>query len=112
MSAKGHKRANHRGPKSNFVRFGPKAEPRYFPGMTYWTDKPADFTTAAHFSVSSATSLPNSAGDIGIGVPPSSAKRAFIFGSANAAATALFSVSTTFGEIPFGPAMPYQTLAS
>jgi hypothetical protein len=32
----------------------------------------ANFTTFAHFSVSSATSLPNSADDIGIGMPPRS----------------------------------------
>jgi hypothetical protein len=52
------------------------SEPRYFPGMTYWTDKPADFTTTTHFSVSSATSLPNSAGNIGLNQsnePPSTA---------------------------------------
>jgi hypothetical protein len=36
------------------------------------TEMFANFTTFAHFSVSSATSLPNSAGLIGIGIPPSS----------------------------------------
>ncbi len=73
---------------------------------------PADRTTAPHFSVSSVTNLPNSAGDIGIGSPPSSAMRAFIFGSLSAAVNARFSVSTTSGGVPFGAATPYQTLAS
>jgi hypothetical protein len=36
------------------------------------TFKPADFTTLAHFAVSSVTSLPNSAALIGIGSPPRS----------------------------------------
>ena len=44
--------------------------------------------TLPHFSVSSATSSPNSAGVIGMGSPPSSAKRACNFGSANIAFTA------------------------
>jgi hypothetical protein len=44
--------------------------------------------TLAHFSVSSATSFPNSAGVIGMGSPPSSARRACNFGSANTAFTA------------------------
>ena len=49
---------------------------------------------------------------IGIGVPPSSAMRACIFGSAKAATSALFSTSIASGGVPFGAAMPYQTLAS
>jgi hypothetical protein len=72
----------------------------------------ANFTTLAHFSVSSANSLPNSAGDMGIGVAPSSVMRAFIFGSASAAPTALLRVSTISGGVPLGAEMPYQTLAS
>src|SRR6516164_8858131 len=39
--------------------------------------------TFAHFSVSSATNFPNSAGVIGMGSPASSARRACNFGSAN-----------------------------
>src|SRR5215471_772235 len=45
----------------------------------------ADRITLAHFSVSSAMSLPKSAGDIGIGTPPRSASRALIVGSARPA---------------------------
>ena len=70
------------------------------------TEMPADYTTTPHFSVSSASSLPNSAGDIGIGVPPSSAMRACIFGSASAAVTALLSTSIASGGVPFGAEMP------
>jgi hypothetical protein len=44
--------------------------------------------TLPHFSVSSATSLPNSVGVIGMGSPPSSARRACNLGSANTAFTA------------------------
>src|SRR4030088_2192060 len=40
------------------------------------TDTPANSTTLRHFSVSSAISLPNSGGVIGIGWPPSSASLA------------------------------------
>jgi hypothetical protein len=41
--------------------------------------------TLAHFLVSSAMSLPKSAGEPGSTVPPSSASRAFSFGSARPA---------------------------
>src|SRR5262245_4209204 len=44
--------------------------------------------TLPHFSVSSATSFPNSAGVIGMGSPASSATRVCNFGSANTAFTA------------------------
>jgi hypothetical protein len=46
---------------------------------------PESLTTLAHFSVSLAKSLAKSAGEPGSGVPPSSAIRAFILGSAKAA---------------------------
>src|SRR6202023_1025956 len=52
---------------------------------------PENFTTFAHFSVSATTRLPNSAGVIGIGAPPSSAKRACNLGSARTAFTARLS---------------------
>ena len=45
------------------------------------TDTPANSTTLRHFSVSSTINLPNSAGVIGFGMPPSSANRATSFGS-------------------------------
>jgi hypothetical protein len=46
---------------------------------------PANFTTLAHFSVSSTISLPKSAGEPTSGVPPRSASRASILGSARPA---------------------------
>src|SRR6266550_6868872 len=54
---------------------------RRFPDHS--TLMPANFTTLAHFSVSSAMSLPKSAGVVGTGTPPSSLNRAFILGSAS-----------------------------
>src|SRR6476659_2978938 len=45
--------------------------------------------TLAHFSVSSAMSVANAAGVIGMGAPPRSANRAFILGSASPALTSL-----------------------
>jgi len=54
-------------------------------------------------------SLPNPAGVIGIGSPPSSRKRATNLGFASTALTALLSFSTTSGGAPLGVQMPYQT---
>src|ERR1043166_5883442 len=68
----------------------------------------ANLTTLAHFAVSSTRSLPNSSADIGIGVPPSWTTRSCILGSASAAFTALFRVSTTSAGLPFGPELPYH----
>src|SRR6476619_6446707 len=50
--------------------------------------------TLPHFSVSSAISLPNWAGDPGSGAPPRSASRDFILGSARAALISLLSLTT------------------
>jgi hypothetical protein len=47
--------------------------------------------TLAHFSVSAAMSLPNSAGVIGIEPPPRSASRSLIVGSASPALISLLS---------------------
>src|SRR5262249_28086010 len=47
--------------------------------------------TLAHFAVSSAMSVPKAAGVSANAVPPKSAKRALIFGSASAAAISLLS---------------------
>src|SRR6516162_1055713 len=68
--------------------------------------------TLAHFSVSSAMSLPKSAGDIGIGTPPRSASRALIVGSARPALIASLSLSTISAGVFLGTPMPYQKLAS
>src|SRR5215475_3080641 len=78
----------------------------------YSTDRLAAFTTLAHFAVSSARNLPNSAGDMVIGMPPRSASFAFIFGLASAAAIDLFRISTTSAGVPLGAEMPYQGAAS
>src|SRR5262249_21908674 len=55
---------------------------------------PADLITLPHFSVSSATNCPNWTGVIGIGTPPSSAKRPITLGSVSTALISLFSFST------------------
>src|SRR5215831_3019096 len=87
--------------------------------MEYWHGvrdqsgfAPENFTTFAHFSVSSAMNLPNSAGDIGIGRPPRSASRALIVGSARPALIASLSLSTISAGVFLGTPTPYQKLAS
>src|ERR1019366_3056335 len=69
-------------------------------------------TTFAHFSVSSAMNLPNSVGVIRIGVPPRSAKRCFIRGSARPALISWLSRSTISGGVFLGAPSPYHALAS
>src|SRR5262249_52185605 len=68
--------------------------------------------TLPHFSVSSAISLPNWAGDPGSGVPPRSARRAFVLGSSRAALTSLLSWSTISAGVAFSTPRPYQSLPS
>src|SRR2546429_6525668 len=68
--------------------------------------------TFAHFSISSARTLLNSAGEPVTGAPPVSAMRAFIWGSAKAALTALFRVSMTSVEVLLGAPRPVTALAS
>src|SRR5262249_20269705 len=55
---------------------------------------PENLTTLAHFAVSSAMSLPKSAGESASTSPPRSASRAFIVGSARPALISLLSFST------------------
>src|SRR4051794_29672138 len=62
--------------------------------------------TFAHFSISSARMLLNSAGEPVTGAPPVSTMRAFICGSANAALTVLFRISTTSAEVALGAPRP------
>src|SRR5215475_4584401 len=69
-------------------------------------------TTLPHFSVSSAMSLPKSAGEPAIAMPPSPTKRAFIVASARPALTSLFNFSTISAGVFLGAPMPYQELAS
>src|SRR5262249_21100427 len=73
---------------------------------------PENLTTLAHFSVSSAISLPKSAGEPASTVPPRSASLAFILGSARAALTSVLSLSTISAGVAFGAPRPYQELAS
>jgi hypothetical protein len=86
-----------------FMRLNPLAPPRVEarPGNSPFAERgvrnsgsglprqsglmPANLTTLAHFSVSAAMSLPKSAGEPASTVPPSSASRALILGSASAA---------------------------
>src|SRR5262245_48297366 len=73
---------------------------------------PTDLITLAHFSVSSAMSLPKSAGETTSGVPPKSASRACILGSARPALISLLSLSTMSSGVFLGMPTPYQLLAS
>src|SRR5262245_34873505 len=68
--------------------------------------------TFPHFSVSSAISLEKSVGEPARDVPPRSANRAFILGSATAVISSLLSLDTMSVGVPFGAAMPHQLLAS
>src|SRR5262245_6207634 len=68
--------------------------------------------TLAHFSVSSAMSLPNSDGVSASGVPPKSAKRALILGSARAAVISLLSLSMISAGVFLGAPTPSQSPAS
>src|SRR5262249_3091930 len=73
---------------------------------------PANFTTLADFSVSSAMNFPKSAGEPGRAVAPNSASRAFILGSARAALISLLSLSTISTGVFFGAPTPVQKLDS
>src|SRR5262249_26089557 len=68
--------------------------------------------TLAHFSVSSTMNFPNSAGEPTTGVPPTSASRALILGSARPALISLLSFSTISTGVAFGAPTPNQALAS
>src|SRR5262245_31553127 len=66
----------------------------------------------AHFSVSSAISLPKSADDWGSAVAPSSVRRALMLGCARPALISLFSLSMISVDVFLGTATPFQVLAS
>src|SRR5262245_8987065 len=68
--------------------------------------------TLPHFSVSSAMNLPKSLGAPGSTVPPRSARRAFILGSASPALISRLTFSTISAGVAFGAPMPCQLLAS
>src|SRR5262249_30535217 len=73
---------------------------------------PADLITLAHLSVSSAMSLPKSAGEPGSTVPPKSASRALILESAKPALISLLSLSTISAGVFFGAPTPVQKIDS
>src|SRR5215470_1445796 len=68
---------------------------------------PVKLTTLPHFSVSSAISLPKSAGEPASTVPPRSASRAFMLGLARPALISLLSLSTISTGVFFWRADPY-----
>src|SRR5579871_6428270 len=78
----------------------------------YSIDAPENRTAFAHFSVSDAITLPKSAGVPVIGMPPRSASRSFILGSASASLTVLLIFSMILAGVPLGAPMPNQALAS
>src|ERR1022692_1642324 len=67
---------------------------------------PENLTTLAHFSVSSAMSLPKSVGEPGSTVPPRSSSRPLILGSARAALISLLSFSMISAGVFFGTPTP------
>src|SRR5207248_2779513 len=73
---------------------------------------PENFTTLAHFSVSSAMNFPKSAGEPEIAVAPNSEIRALILGSARAALISLLSLSTIPAGVFLGAPTPIQGLIS
>src|SRR5262245_27174438 len=73
---------------------------------------PANFTTLPHFSVSSAMSLPKSAGEPGSAAAPNPASRAFIWESARPALISLLSFSTISAGVFLGAPRPSQRLVS
>src|SRR6202040_3906612 len=71
---------------------------------------PTNFTTLPHFSVSSAMSLPKSAGEPASTVPPRAASRALSLGSARPALISLLSFATISAGVFLGAPRPYQLL--
>src|SRR5262249_60257489 len=68
--------------------------------------------TLPHFSVSSPMNLPNSFGEVGNAVAPSSAIRALILGSPSAALISVLSLWMISAGVSFGAPRPPQALAS
>src|SRR5262249_50222186 len=72
---------------------------------------PENLTTLPHLSISSATSFPKSAGEPGMTVPPSSARRALTAASAQPAFILVLSLSRMWLGVFLGAAMQYHALA-
>src|SRR5262249_36639165 len=85
---------------------------RYGMSLAHCSSMLAARITLPHFSVSSPINLPKSAGVVGIGVPPKSSIRAFIFGSTRALLVSLLSFSTMSAGVFLGAPMPHQPLPS
>src|SRR3954471_19618371 len=68
--------------------------------------------TLPHFSVSSATNFPNSAGEATNGVASASASRALMFGSARPALISLFSLLMMSTGVCLGALTPNHELIS
>src|SRR5215510_951335 len=68
--------------------------------------------TLPHLSVSSAINLPKSPGESASTVPPRSARRTFMLGSARAALISLLSLSTISVGVFLGAPTPYHWLDS
>src|SRR5213592_767080 len=73
---------------------------------------PEETTTFAHFAVSAAMTLPKSCGVPAIGLPPSSARRASILGSARARFVSALTFSMISAGVPLGIPMPNHAVAS
>src|SRR5262249_50149310 len=73
---------------------------------------PENLTTLPHLSISSAASFPKSAGEPGMTVPPSSARRALTAASAKPAFISVLSLSRMWLGVFLGASMPYHALAS
>jgi len=73
---------------------------------------PANLITLAHFSVSSAASLSSSAGEPASTMPPTSASRALMSGSARPALTCPLSLSMISIGVLLGALIPKNVLAS
>jgi len=71
----------------------------------------AALITLPYFSVSSTMSFPKSAGEPASALPPDSAIRALIFGSAIAALVSWLGLSMISAGVPVGVPSPNQTLA-
>src|ERR1700674_2974882 len=72
--------------------------PRHRPSHS--TFAPEETTTFAHFAVSAAMTLPKSSGVPARGLPPSSARRSRILGSASARLVSALTLSMTSRGVP------------
>src|SRR6516225_1539705 len=95
---------------------GPVFGANYGISVGLWADQsgfaPENFTTFAHFLVSSMRSLPKSMGEMGSTLEPSSAYRALILESASPALISRLSLSIISGGVLLGAPRPNQRFDS